>query len=184
MGSADYLRTRPQSPIIGSMTDVADIAAEPPAVPGAKDLGWALSTVLRWFKRDCADVVADLPGGVRGFTVLHVVAEGRCRNQAEIADALGIDRTVFTYLLDELEEARLVQRRPDPRDRRARQIVATERGLARLEELQVRVDAVQQEILDTLGERDGATFTGLLDRLAQHATSAGHDGGECEPLRR
>jgi DNA-binding MarR family transcriptional regulator len=34
----------------------------------------------------------------------------------------------MTYLLDSLAEAGLVERRPDPADRRARRIVATARG--------------------------------------------------------
>lgn len=167
---------------MGGMTDVAEASREATQV-GTHDLGWALTTVLRWFRRSAADAIADLPGGPRGFTVLHVVAAGHCRNQAEIADAVGIDRTVFTYLVDELEEHGLVERRPDPRDRRARQIVATEPGLARLSELRDRIDAVQRDMLASLGDRDAARFVDLLDRLADRATSAGHDGGDCEPVR-
>lgn len=166
----------------GPMTDVAGVDRDA-SVADASDLGWALSVVLRWFKRTSADVVGDLPGGVRGFTVLHVVASGRCRNQAEIADLLGIDRTVFTYLLDELVEQGLVERRPDPADRRARQVIATEHGLARLDELRTRIDAVQRDMLRPLGSSDAAVFVDLLGRLADHATSAGADGGDCEPLR-
>jgi DNA-binding MarR family transcriptional regulator len=34
----------------------------------------------------------------------------------------------MTYLLDDLEAASLIERRPDPADRRARRIVATQKG--------------------------------------------------------
>lgn len=165
----------------GCMTDVDAIEREL-QVFGGHDLGWALSVTMRWFHRNAAEVVADLPGGPRGFTVLHLVSTGGCRNQAAIADSLGIDRTVLTYLLDELEERGLVERRPDPRDRRARQIVATDRGLELLVELRARIGAVQEGMLETLGERDAATFTDLLSRLSERATAAGHDGGDCETV--
>lgn len=49
-------------------------------------------------------------------------------NQQALGVHLAIDRTVLTYLLDALVEAGVVERIPDPADRRARKIVTTERG--------------------------------------------------------
>jgi MarR family transcriptional regulator for hemolysin len=43
-----------------------------------------------------------------------------------LAQHLGIDRTAMTYLLDDLETAGLIERRPGPADWRARRVVATE----------------------------------------------------------
>ena len=37
----------------------------------------------------------------------------------------------MTYLLDDLEQAGLIERRPEPADRRARRVVATDAGRAR-----------------------------------------------------
>ncbi|MGW1544775.1 MarR family transcriptional regulator [Streptomyces sp. NPDC002309] len=51
----------------------------------------------------------------------------------------GVDRTVMTYLLDDLERAGPVERRPDPSDRRSRHVVATEHGGQRWAELSRRV---------------------------------------------
>ena len=39
-----------------------------------------------------------------------------CIDQARIAERLGLDRTVMTHLIDDLEEAGLVERRPDRAD--------------------------------------------------------------------
>ena len=40
-------------------------------------------------------------------------------NQGTLGQQLGIDRTVLTYLIDDLESLGLVERRPDPADRHA-----------------------------------------------------------------
>src|SRR4051794_4660826 len=92
------------------------------------DLGWSLGTVLRAYAKAAGEAISDLPGGPRGYQVLWIAADGACRNQAAIAELLNIDRTVMTYLIDDLEKAGLVERKPDPTDRRARQIVVTDHG--------------------------------------------------------
>ena len=92
------------------------------------DLGWALGRVARAHLRTAQDVVAGLPGGPGGYQVLAGLAGGPPRTQLALARTLGLDRTVMTYLLDELEGADLVARRPDPADRRARQVLLTDTG--------------------------------------------------------
>ena len=96
------------------------------------ELGWALGTVTRAHLRAAQDVVGGLPGGPRGYQVLAAAATGAAGSQLALGRQLGVDRTVMTYLLDELEQAGLVERTPDPTDRRARRITLTEDGRARL----------------------------------------------------
>jgi DNA-binding transcriptional MocR family regulator len=60
---------------------------------------------------------------------LDAAAHGAVGSQLALAQHLGIDRTVMTYLLDDLEAAGLIERRPDPADRRARRVVATQLGM-------------------------------------------------------
>src|SRR4051794_26943600 len=92
------------------------------------DLGWALGVVLRNYAKGAQTVIADVPGGPRGFQVLPSAVAGIVCTQLALANKLGIDRTVMTYLLDDLEKAGLIERQPDPADRRARRIVATDAG--------------------------------------------------------
>jgi len=61
-----------------------------------------------------------VPGGLRGYQVLVAVADGCPGTQLELGQQLGIDRSVMTNVLDVIEAAKLVERRPDPADRRAR----------------------------------------------------------------
>ena len=117
----------------------ADGAARAPAPDAAactlsNDLGWALGAVFRGYVKATHEALADLPGGPRGYQVLAAAAGDEHGSQLALAQRLGVDRTVMTYLLDSLAEAGLVERRPDPADRRARRVVATARGRALLKE--------------------------------------------------
>src|SRR5215469_9338582 len=130
------------------MSAVADPAAGPRTGRGAPcdgamidDLGWALGVVFRSYAKAASLAFSELPGGPRGYQVLAAAARGEPGNQLKLAQHLGVDRTVMTYLLDKLENAGLIERRPDPRDRRARQIVATATGRERLEDLNRRLPA-------------------------------------------
>src|SRR5258708_7137666 len=105
-----------------------DAVGGPPSCAGALagDLGWGLGVALRAYVTAAHTAVADLPGGPRGYQILSAAAQGVVSSQLALAQHLGVDRTVMTYLIDDLEAAKLIERRPDPADRRARRIVATQ----------------------------------------------------------
>ncbi|MEJ2866053.1 MarR family winged helix-turn-helix transcriptional regulator [Actinomycetospora flava] len=130
------------------------------------DLGWALGRVARAHLRTAQDVVSGLPGGPRGYQVLAGLAAGPPRSQLALARTLGVDRTVMTYLLDELEGAGLVERRPDPADRRARQVLLTEVGSGRLCGLERDLRAAEDELLAPLEPAERDQLRALLQRLA------------------
>ena len=130
------------------------------------DLGWALGVVLRGYAKGAQSVIADVPGGPRGFQVLTSAVDGTACTQLALANKLGIDRTVMTYLLDDLEQAGVIERQPDPADRRARRIVATEAGRAVLCELQGKLRHVEDRVLGALPEDERAVFRALLRRVA------------------
>jgi DNA-binding MarR family transcriptional regulator len=133
---------------------------------GDVDLGWALGTVLRHYLGSASQAVADVPGGGRGYLVLATAGRGEPKSQLALAHHLGVDRTVMTYLIDDLEQAGLVERRPDPADRRARRVVITDTGCALLDEVRDRLHNVEEQVLSPLDEPDRATLRTLLRRLA------------------
>jgi len=136
---------------------------------GALDLGQALGTLLRAYLERASTAVADVPGNLRGYQVLAVATSGRCHNQAGIAASLGLDRTVMTYLVDDLEKAGLVERRPDPVDRRARQVGLTALGRSTLEAATARLGEVERYVLAGLDAGETVTFRRLLERLTVDA---------------
>src|SRR6266571_343451 len=137
------------------------------------DLGWALGALSRSYLKAVAATFADVPGGPRGYQVLAAATREEPGSQLALAQHLGVDRTVMTYLLDSLAEAGLIERRPDPADRRARRIVATTRGRALLDGLGERLRAAEDQVLAGLDRADDReAFRTLLQRLALHAATA------------
>lgn len=142
------------------------------------DFGWALGTVFRTYLAAASAALTDVPGGPRGHQVLSLAARACPRKQLSLAHHLGIDRTVMTYLLDDLENAGLIERRPDPADRRARQIVVTEAGQERLIELDRRLGYAEEQVLATLDADEQAQFRAMAKRLAAHAKASGGSTAE------
>jgi DNA-binding MarR family transcriptional regulator len=132
----------------------------------ADDLGWGLGVVFRAYVTAAHSAVAELPGGPRGYQVLASAAQSAVGSQLALAQRLGIDRTVMTYLLDDLETAGLIERRPDPADRRARRIVATPRGVDLLLTLDARLRAAEAHLLDPLDETGRQLFRAQVRKLA------------------
>jgi DNA-binding MarR family transcriptional regulator len=135
------------------------------------DLGWMLGVVFRAYIKASEHALRDLPGGPRGYQVLTAAVGERPRNQGAIAEDLGIDRTVLTYLIDDLEKLDLVARQPDPGDRRSRLVVATDEGRATWQRLQDELRRVEAHVLSPLPAADTAEFKTLLSQLACRAQS-------------
>jgi DNA-binding MarR family transcriptional regulator len=132
----------------------------------AGDLGWGLGMIFRAYVKAAHAAVADLPGGPRGFQVLSAATQGTVGSQLALAQHLGIDRTVMTYLLDDLEASNLIERRPDPADRRARRIVATQKGNELLASLNDRLRAAEADLLAPLGTEPCVAFRAQVRLLA------------------
>jgi DNA-binding MarR family transcriptional regulator len=141
-------------------------AVETRTEPATVDFGQALSSLLRTYLDGVRGAVEQLPGGPRGYQVMSVANGDACSNQATIAERLGLDRTVMTYLVDDLEKAGLVERRPDPADRRARQVVLTAKGSTTYDASSKHVAEVERAVLAALPEADAELFRQLLMRIA------------------
>jgi DNA-binding MarR family transcriptional regulator len=157
------------------------MTATPTPAPGAleHDLGWALGSVFRAYAKTTGLALAEVPGGPRGYQVLTAAAQGTIGTQLALANQLGVDRTVMTYLLDDLEAARLLERKPDPEDRRSRQIVLTAKGRRRLAELTDRIAAVEGAILADLTEAEAAQLRHLLGRATTSAAAGATPADVC-----
>lgn len=153
-------------PLVGP--EAADCTAAPCV---EDDLGWALGVVFRRYVKESEAVLSDLPGGPRGYQVLTTAGSDAPRRQLTLAQQLSIDRTVMTYLLDDLEEAGLVERQPDPTDRRARLIAVTDAGRARIEEMRDRLQGMEGQVLGGLTDSERDAFRSLLQRVAMQADS-------------
>lgn len=152
--------------------DMAEYTAEAEK-EAQEDLSYLLASAFRAHLGVLRGAVGNLPHGARGFGALAASADRAPRNQAELAKHLGLDRTVMVYLVDDLEAAGLVERVPDPNDRRSKLIKATPAGVARLCELRQATAAAEAELLADLSPAEAELLPSLLRRIA--ARGSGYD---------
>ena len=74
--------------------------------------------------------------------------------QVDIARRLRIEGPTLTRMIDALEKDRLVERVPDPADRRTRQLRVTEEGEAVLEEIFDIADEMRERLLEGFDESE------------------------------
>jgi DNA-binding MarR family transcriptional regulator len=130
------------------------------------DFGWHLGVLGAAYQRSVVTVLGDFPHGPRGYQALAAVLHDEAPSQLALATHLGIDRTVMTYLIDDLVQDGLVERQLNPADRRQRRIVATARGSATYAEFEQRVRAAEDALLGSLGAVERQALRHLLHRVA------------------
>ncbi len=102
-----------------------------------------------------------------GYIVLSHLARGPADTQLELAQAIGHDKTRLIGLLDELEAQRLITRKPDPADRRARLVSITAKGRARQGAAAADIRAMEAERLAGLSAAEQRTLLAVLPKLAR-----------------
>jgi DNA-binding MarR family transcriptional regulator len=156
------------TPVSASVADDRDNGrADEPSLD--TDLGWSIRMVSTAFSRVATESVAGLPGGPRGYLVLVALSQGEPPTQLALGKQVSLDRTVMTYLLDDLETHHLVSRTPDPRDRRARLVLITDTGRDRLHHVRRSLATAEGRLLAGLDAHEAAQLRTLLSRVAQTA---------------
>ena len=132
------------------------------------DLVWAIRMISGALRRAAADAEETLPGKSRAYLVLMALAAtgDKPPTQLELAGRFGLDRTVMTYLLDDLEGLGLLERRPNPQDRRSRHVILTDEGRAQLQRVRTELAAAEARLLAELSEEERPRFRELLARVA------------------
>lgn len=85
----------------------------------------------------------------------------------DLAEQAQVTKQTAGSLVDQLEQAGYVERRPDPSDARARLICIAERGLAAVQVAAGVVAQVEEEWTQHLGERDTRHLRRILTRLRE-----------------
>ncbi|GAB1820013.1 MarR family winged helix-turn-helix transcriptional regulator [Herbidospora sp. RD11066] len=145
----------------------------------AANFGWSISMVLRRWQEFAEEAFRDLPHGSRGFHLLSVVVHEDVPTQGALATRLSVDRTVLTYVIDDLEKAGLIERQLDPRDRRARRIVATEKGRKVQAEGEERMADAEAHVLGGLPEDQREAFREFAGRAAEAIFNAAPGTDPC-----
>jgi DNA-binding MarR family transcriptional regulator len=101
-----------------------------------------------------------------GYIVLNALDGSPARTQAALAEAIGADKTRIIVTLDELQQAGLITREPDPADRRARLLSITPAGHRVRAATQTEIQANENRVLARLPADDRKAFLRAAQALS------------------
>ena len=90
------------------------------------------------------------------------------RSQVELQDLLGLDGATVTGLVQRMTQLGLIQRRPDPSDKRVQRVFLTERGRALKQITAVFEEEVNAHALAGFSADERTFFLRLLTRALQN----------------
>jgi DNA-binding MarR family transcriptional regulator len=161
----------------------------PPGINGDRapsTLAFLLSQVGIHASKRFAERIAAADLNPPLFRILNLIAAAEGRSQQAIAAAIEIPPSRMVALVDEAEQRGLVERRPEPKDRRVRALFLTAEGkrcLARGREIAAQHE---KELTKGMAAADRKRLVDLLQQLvdAQAIGKGVHPGlGEKDPAQ-
>jgi DNA-binding MarR family transcriptional regulator len=141
--------------------------------PLAAGLGFALRRAQAAVAEDFSERFAAEEIRPNQFAVLTVLRHNPGLRQTQVSFALGIQRTNFVPLIDELERRGLAERRRVPGDRRAAALFLTREGAATLDRLEAMSrDHTARFVARAGGAEKFSTLLALLQRVADRSFDA------------
>lgn len=92
-------------------------------------------------------------------------------NQGTYAERLEVEPITLCRMVDRLEEAGLVERRPDPEDRRARRLHLTDKSTAMIGRLRQQADSLVEDMLQGVCEDEREIFRRVLTRVGANLSA-------------
>ncbi|MGI5353060.1 MarR family winged helix-turn-helix transcriptional regulator [Streptomyces sp. CA-250714] len=127
-----------------------------------------LSQLTMWSDRLINEGLARADARKWHYAVLASLQEYGPASQAELSRRSGIYRSDMVSVLNELAERDLVERAPDPDDRRRNIITISARGRRQLRLLDKVLDDLHDELLAPLSPAERDQLVRLLTRLLDH----------------
>jgi MarR family transcriptional regulator for hemolysin len=106
------------------------------------------------------------------WQVLSRLERSEGLKQAELAEELDLQPITLTRLVDRLAENGLIERRPDPEDRRAKRLFLTSQARPLMDRLAVLGEEVMGEVLAGLDEGDMKLLLSKLGRVKDNLREA------------
>jgi MarR family transcriptional regulator, organic hydroperoxide resistance regulator len=100
-----------------------------------------------------------------GYIVLTALVEQPVRTQAALAQAINADKSRIIGVLDDLQQRGLIQRQPDPADRRVHLLSLTPAGDRLRRSVEAAIRRSEEEVLAGLPPADREAFLRSLKAL-------------------
>jgi DNA-binding MarR family transcriptional regulator len=128
-------------------------------------LAFLLSQVGIHASRQFAERIATVELNPPLFRVLNLVDAAEGRSQQAIGQAIEVPASRMVALVDELEQKGLVERRPDPEDRRVRALYLTGKGRKTLTRGREIARRHEEELTQGLAAADRKRLLDLLQKM-------------------
>ncbi len=129
---------------------------------------WLLNQAVLPANRLVAEGLASAHTRRHHYSVLATLDEGGRASQAALSRRTTIDRSDIVATVNELVERGLVERTPDPTDRRRNVVTITAAGRRQLRKLDRLLAKVQEELLAPLSPEERMQLVSLLTRVVDH----------------
>ncbi len=141
-------------------------------------IGRAIGQVTRLMRRSMDERARGMGITRRQWQTLSVLKYQAGINQGRLADMLEVEAITLGRLIDRLEESEMVERRPDPSDRRAWRLHITDKGMQTLGELHPIAMANYAAVFDGISTAELEQFYAILERIRANLLPPGEPGSE------
>lgn len=105
-----------------------------------------------------------------GWCLIYLDRLGPDARQADVAEELGITQPSLVRTLDQLQAAGLVERIPNPDDRRSNRIAVTPEGQKLVGRIEAKLDDLRRGLLDGVPDAAIEIAVNLMNLLEQRIT--------------
>src|SRR5580698_369417 len=158
---------------ISAMTTAEDQAGAPPAAARdgglpplpevlAAHVGYLIDRAARVCSTIFAGELAPTGLSIRAAGIILVLDQAGAASQLRIARLMRLERSTASAAADELEQAGLIARRRDPRDRRLNELTLTRRGRSLVPQIREASNTTEKRLLTGLTQEDRAALQAAL----------------------
>jgi DNA-binding MarR family transcriptional regulator len=145
-----------------------------------RGVAFNLSSVGYAIARQFKSILVPFELHPREFAVLRAVGADEGRPQQALGDHLQIPRSRMVSIVDELEARGFLERRPNPTDRRVRELYLTDAGRTLLAEAFEQAVSYERRVTGPLSAEEREQLLDLLERIS---SSLGIEPGAHVALR-
>jgi DNA-binding MarR family transcriptional regulator len=127
--------------------------------------GYLLARVGAESRRMWARMLAEHDLTPHHFGMLMVLDQVGAASQQQLSRAVGVDPRNAVPVIDALQQRHLVERQPDPTDRRRHAVALTPAGREAIDDLRRAGEQVEQHLLDCLTPTERAGLHRTLRKL-------------------
>lgn len=143
------------------------MSSKMPAPPPVS-LGFLINDVARLFRRNFNRRVQKLDLTQAQWQILAHVSRNEGMRQSQLAEILELQPISVGRLIDRMQAAGWIDRRPDPSDRRAFKLFLTDKATPILEQMRSYSGDMHKEVLQEISNEDEQLLLALLTRIREN----------------